>query len=89
MYKKIILIFLILSTVIFIFINPILCYANDNNKKILIIGSYSPKNKWEVSITKGFGDAGKDRYTVKAEFLDSESFEEEGYEESFINFLNV
>ena len=36
MYKKIILIFLILSTVIFIFINPILCYANDNNKKILI-----------------------------------------------------
>lgn len=89
MYKKIILIFLILSTVIFIFINPILCYANDNNKKILIIGSYSPKNKWEVSITKGFWDAGKDRYTVKAEFLDSESFEEEGYEESFINFLNV
>ena len=89
MYKKIILIFLILSTVIFIFINPILCYANDYNKKILIIGSYSPKNKWEVSITKGFWDAGKDRYTVKAEFLDSESFEEEGYEESFINFLNV
>ena len=89
MYKKIILIFLILSTVIFIFINPILCYANDNNKKILIIGSYSPKNKWEVSITKGFWDAGKDRSPVKAEFLDSESFEEEGYEESFINFLNV
>ena len=89
MYKKIILIFLILSTVIFIFINPILCYANDNNKKILIIGSYSPKNKWEVSITKGFWDAGKDRYTVKAEFLDSESFEEEGYEESFINFYLI
>lgn len=32
MYKKIILIFLILSTVIFIFINPILCYANDNDE---------------------------------------------------------
>lgn len=89
MYKRIILIFLFLGIIMSVFINSILCFANNTNKKILVIGSYSSKNKWETSIINGFVDSGKDRFTVKSEFLDSESFKEEGYDESFIKFLNV
>ncbi len=44
MYKKRILICLIIKYCIYIFINPIIyVIANDNDKKILIIGSYSTK----------------------------------------------
>lgn len=86
MYKKIVLIFLIISS--FILINPLKCFATNINKKILIIGSYSSENKWEISILEGF-DNNNDKYIVKWEFLDSKVSESKEYDDSFINFLNI
>ena len=57
-------------------------------KEVLIIGSYSPANKWESSILQGFENS-NDRYIAKTEFLDSKVLESKEYDEGFINFLNV
>ena len=90
MNKKSVLVFLITILYVFIGMDYSKCYCDDvsGGKKVLIIGSYSPANKWESSILQGFENS-NDRYIAKTEFLDSKVLESKEYDEGFINFLNV
>ena len=90
MNKKSVLVFLITILYVFIGMDYSKCYCDDvsGGKKVLIIGSYSPANKWESSILQGFENS-NDRYIAKTEFLDSKVLESKEYDEGFINFLNI
>ena len=63
MNKKSVLVFLITILYVFIGMDYSKCYCDDvsGGKKVLIIGSYSPANKWESSILQGFENS-NDRY---------------------------
>ncbi|MEN8077253.1 HAMP domain-containing sensor histidine kinase [Clostridioides difficile] len=91
MYKKRVLVFFVLFVVILMFCSYKVCLAgidDNSDKKVLIIGSYSGGNEWEMSIIKGFEDK-NNKYLIKVEFLDSKLLETKEYDESFVNLLNI
>lgn len=59
------------------------------SKKILILGSYNSENRWEASIVRGIKKSVGENISVKVDYLDSKSADNDIYNESFMELLNL
>lgn len=80
-----ILLFMLAIIIILFNINS---FASNENKNILILGSYNAENGWEQSIIKSIKSNGSD-LNIKVDFLDSISSQSKEYNESIMNVLNL